>query len=97
MNSIQLYQNPYVDVFSAFKLTEWKLAQKEGDVTTQFDKGLSKNVLSMSGESPHKNWVQLPGSKKQPKSSLGLTGHIVSDLRALISGIAVPSGAKCLR
>ena len=47
MNSIQIYQNPYVDVFSAFKLTEWKLALEKGDITESFDKQLSKNVISI--------------------------------------------------
>jgi hypothetical protein len=79
MNSIQIYQNPYVDVFGAFKLTEWKMACKEGEVTVEFDKSLGKNVVQIQGQTSQANFLQLPAQKNLPKSSLGLTGKVVSN------------------
>jgi len=49
MNSIEIYQHPYVDIFTSFKVIEWTSSQKEGDVTEVFDKQVAKNVLKISG------------------------------------------------
>lgn len=77
MNSIPIYQHPFVDVFKATKLTEWDTAQKEGDVTEVYDKTLAKNVIKVSGATPASNYFQLPAQKHLPKKALGLIGKYV--------------------
>ena len=57
MNQIAIYQHPFVDVFKMTKLTDWKTAQKEGDVTEVFDKTLSKTVVRIGGQTTASNYI----------------------------------------
>ncbi len=82
MNSIPIYQHPFVDVFKATKLTEWQFGHKEGDVTEVYDKELAKNVLKINGVTTASNYIQLPASKYLPKKTLGLTGKYVTTIAA---------------
>ena len=46
MNSIQIYQHPFVDVFKSLKVLDWVQSHKEGDVTDNvWDKDLAKNFI----------------------------------------------------
>ena len=56
MNKIPIYQHPFVDVFKIIKLTEWTLAQKEGDVQEIYDTELAKNVIKISGATNASNY-----------------------------------------
>lgn len=76
MNKIPLYQHPFVDIFKAFKLLEWKNSEKSGDVTDTIDKTIGKKVLQLVGPSNTSTFVQLPKSKS-PLKSLGLIGHYI--------------------
>lgn len=49
MNQIAIYQHPFVDVFQAFKVMDWQLSAKEGDVQSTYDKAIAKNVLKIGG------------------------------------------------
>lgn len=61
LNSIPIYQHPYVDVFKAVKLTEWQTAHKEGDVQgAVWDKQLAKSFVRIQGTSSSSNYIQVP-------------------------------------
>jgi len=51
-----IYQHPFVDVFSAFKVVEPKQSLREGDVSEQFDKTLAKKVLRIQGATSASNY-----------------------------------------
>lgn len=76
MNSIPLYQHPFVDIFKSFQLTQWKQAEKSGDVTEVVDKAIGKKAIQLIGPSNTASFIQLPRSKSKLKS-LGLIGKYV--------------------
>jgi len=76
MNKIPIYQHPFVDIFKAFKLLEWKNSEKSGDVTDTIDKVIGKKVLQLVGPSNTATFVQLPRTKSSLKS-LGLIGKYI--------------------
>ncbi|XP_065066075.1 WD repeat-containing protein 90-like [Rhopilema esculentum] len=70
----KLWQQPYVNIFKHFQVSEWKKCSKEGDVSTIMDKTLKGTVYRISGSVPAGNYIQFPKTTSQ---SLGLTGHYV--------------------
>jgi len=76
MNKIPLYQHPFVDVFKAFKLTEWKNSEKSGEVTETIDKTIGKKAIQLVGPSNTATFIQIPRAKSQIKS-LGLIGKYI--------------------
>lgn len=72
----QLWQHPFVDVFKLVNLNEWRVGQKEGDVTECLDRVTGKRVFRIAGSISAANYIQIPRSKGQLKS-LGLTGQYV--------------------
>lgn len=69
-----LYQHPFVDVFSKFKLFEDSQITKEGDVTQTIDKKLGKKIYKIQGATSASNYFLTP-CKKAKYKSLGLTGR----------------------
>ena len=94
MNKIPLYQHPFVDVFKVFKLTEWKQAEKSGEVTELIDKQVGKKVLQLVGPSNTATFLQIPRSKSALKS-LGLIGKYVRKSRMRIDIDLRGSAGKC--
>ncbi|KAL8597435.1 hypothetical protein ACOMHN_050933 [Nucella lapillus] len=67
-----LWQQPYVNVFKHFNVSQWKRASKEGEVTSLMDKHVKSTVFKITGHIPAGNYIQLPRTGSQP---LGLTGR----------------------
>lgn len=76
MKSSELWQHPFVDVFKHAGITDWKNANKEGDVTEVLDRVTGKRVFRIFGSISAANHIQIPKSKS-PLKSLGLTGRYV--------------------
>lgn len=58
MNEISFYQHPYADVFALAKLPlDWKMAAKEGQISTAYDKQLAKNVIHINGATSASNYI----------------------------------------
>lgn len=72
----ELWQHPFVDVFKLVNLNEWRVAQKEGDVTECLDRVTGKRVYRIVGSISAANYIQVPKNKSQVKN-LGLTGQYV--------------------
>ena len=78
MNSVEVYQHPFVDAFKATKLTEWSLGAKKGDVTSTFDSRLAKTVIHI-GETGKDSSIEVPSLLNLRKHFiLGWTGKFVS-------------------
>ncbi|XP_055265016.1 WD repeat-containing protein 90 isoform X3 [Moschus berezovskii] len=67
-----VWQQPFLNVFRHFKVDEWKLSTKEGDVAAVTDKTLKCTVYRVRGSVSASNYIQLPKTSTQ---SLGLTGR----------------------
>lgn len=85
MNKLQVWQHPFVDLFKYVHLSDWMLAQKEGDVTEGMDKFLGKRVFMLVGSVCAANFIQIPRPKTSLRS-LGLTG------RFLYFQLLIPAG-----
>ena len=72
----ELWQHPFVDVFKLVNLNEWRVGQKEGDVTECLDRITGKRVYRIAGSISAANYIQIPRNKSQLKT-LGLTGQYI--------------------
>lgn len=72
----ELWQHPFVDIFKLVNLNEWRVAQKEGDVTECLDRVTGKRVFRLAGSISAANYIQIPRAKSQLKT-LGLTGQYI--------------------
>lgn len=72
----QLWQHPFVDIFKLVNLNEWRVTQKEGDVTECLDRVTGKRVFRLAGSISAANYIQIPRAKSQLKT-LGLTGQFI--------------------
>ena len=70
--SFSVWQQPYVNVFKHFNVSQWKKAAKEGEVTPLMDKTVKATVFKITGHIPAGNYIQIPRTGSQP---LGLTGR----------------------
>ena len=69
---VSVWQQPYVNVFKHFNVSQWKKASKEGEVSSVMDKTVKATVFKITGHIPAGNYIQLPRTGSQP---LGLTGR----------------------
>ena len=76
MSRSHLWQHPFVDVFKLVNIREWRLVEKEGDVTEVLDKTTAKRVFKLAGAVSAANYMQCPKAKTELKS-LELTGRYV--------------------
>jgi hypothetical protein len=53
-------------------VTQFENAAKEGQVKTEFDKEVGKNVIVITGVTSPSNYIQVPKSKKPGRESLGI-------------------------
>ena len=73
MKRSEMWQHPFVEVFKLVNIGEWRVAQKEGDVTECLDRVTGKRVFRIAGAVSAANSIQIPRAKSQLKT-LGLTG-----------------------
>ena len=59
-------------------MTQFENAAKEGQVKTEFDKEVGKNVIVITGVTSPSNYIQVPKSKKPGRESLGIMAKYVS-------------------
>ena len=76
-----IVQYPFADIFEQLKVSDWLNSTKEGQVKTEFDRDIGKNVVVISGATSASNYIYVPKSKPGTRQSLSLMAKYVGGLR----------------
>jgi len=69
------WQNPFVDIFKHYPISDKESVERKGEISEQHDKQIAKKVPKISGDISGANYVNIPSRKSGTSKSLGLNGR----------------------